>query len=114
NGTALALSLRKAAPRALLLAMSAPPPLHRDGYDAILKKPLSPASLRAAFGRRVSPANGSERPRASPDPKEDAVLDAEIFERLRRAIDPDGLGDAFCVCLEHTHERIRGMRHADL
>src|ERR1700728_1023064 len=113
NGTALALSLRKAAPRALLLAMSATPPLHLDGYDAILKKPLSPASLRAAFGRRVSPANGSERPRASHDPKEDAVLDAEIFERLRRAIDPDVLEEVFSVFLKDTHERIAAMRHAD-
>jgi HPt (histidine-containing phosphotransfer) domain-containing protein len=93
--------------------MSASPPPRLDGYDAILKKPLSPESLRAAFARRVSPANGAERPRAPHDPKEDAVLDAEIFERLRRAIDPDGLEEVFSVFLKDTHERIAAMRDAD-
>ncbi|HEY1500534.1 MAG TPA: response regulator [Acidobacteriaceae bacterium] len=113
NSTALALSLRKAAPRALLLAMSATPPPHLDGYDAVLKKPLSPETLRAAFARRVPVLNGADHPRGPHDAKEDAVLDAEIFERLRRAIDPDGLEEVFSVFLKDTHERIAAMRLAD-
>jgi CheY-like chemotaxis protein/HPt (histidine-containing phosphotransfer) domain-containing protein len=113
NSTALALSLRKAAPRALLLAMSATPPPHLEGYDAILRKPLSPESLRAALTRRASPSNGADRPRVPHDPKEDAVLDAEIFERLRRAIDPDGLEEVFSVFLKDTHDRLAAMRNAD-
>src|ERR1700691_562955 len=47
--TDLARSLRKAAPRALLLAMSATPPPQLEGYDGILKKPLSPETLRSAL-----------------------------------------------------------------
>ncbi len=105
NGPALARSLRKAAPRALLLAMSASPPPQLDGYDAILKKPLSPESLRSAFARRPIPAPKS--------PKEDAVLDPDIFERLRRAITPDGLEEVFTVFINDTHQRILAMRTAD-
>jgi CheY-like chemotaxis protein len=109
SSTALAHSLRKAAPGALLLAMSATPPPHLEGYDGILKKPLSPESLRTAFARRpiavdIPPYH---------DPKEDAILDADIFERLRRAIDPVGLEEVFTVFLNDTKERLAAMRNAD-
>ncbi|MFZ0274097.1 MAG: response regulator [Acidobacteriaceae bacterium] len=114
NSTELARSLRKAAPQALLLAMSATPPPQLEGYDGILKKPLSPESLRAAFAGRAAAGNGSPPARrASHDPKEDAVLDAEIFERLRRAITPDGLDEVFTVFIKDTHDRIAVMRSAD-
>ena len=109
SSTPLAHSLRKAAPQALLLAMSASPPPHLDGYDAILKKPLSPESLRAAFARRPVAVDLSARA----DLKADSVLDADIFERLRRAIDPDGLEEVFTVVLNDTQQRIEAMRTAD-
>ena len=108
NGPDLARSLRKAAPQALLLAMSASPPPRLDGYDAILKKPLTPESLRTALARRPVPA-----PHAPKPPKEDAVLDADIFERLRRAITPEGLEEVFTVFLNDTNQRIAAMRNAD-
>jgi CheY-like chemotaxis protein/HPt (histidine-containing phosphotransfer) domain-containing protein len=107
--TDLARSLRKAAPRALLLAMSATPPPQLDGYDGVLKKPLSPESLRAALNRRAPATNGA----AHHDPKDDAVIDAEIFERLRRAITPDGLKEVFAVFIKDTRDRIAIMRSAD-
>ena len=106
--TDLARSLRKAAPRALLLAMSATPPPQLDGYDGILKKPLSPESLRAALARRVAIDNGIAH-----DPKDDAVIDSEIFNRLRRAITPDGLEEVFSVFIKDTRDRIALMRRAD-
>src|SRR5580658_835356 len=108
--TELARCLRKAAPQALLLAMSATPPPHLDGYDGVLKKPLSPDSLRAALDRRLplSPNGFHEE-----DPKGSAILDPEIFERLRRAIAPDGLEEVFSVFLNDTTERIAVMRRAD-
>jgi CheY-like chemotaxis protein/HPt (histidine-containing phosphotransfer) domain-containing protein len=109
SSTDLARSLRKAAPRALLLAMSATPPPQLDGYDGILKKPLSPESLRAALARRSASHNGD----AGHDPKADAVIDSDIFERLRRAITPDGLEEVFSVFLKDTRDRIAVMRHAD-
>jgi CheY-like chemotaxis protein len=108
NGPALARSLRQAAPQALLLAMSATPPPQLDGYDAVLKKPLSPQSLRSALARRPIVA-----PPALKSPKEDAVLDPDIFERLRRAITPDGLEEVFTVFINDTNERIATMRRAD-
>ncbi|MFP5228091.1 MAG: response regulator [Acidobacteriota bacterium] len=110
NGPDLARSLRQAAPRALLLAMSASPPPQLDGYDGVLKKPLSPESLRSALARRPI---GVAKPAAGHTPKEDAVLDADIFERLRRAITPEGLEEVFTVFLTDTHERIATMRKAD-
>lgn len=109
SGADLARSLRRAAPSALLLAMSATPPPHIDGYDGVLKKPLSPDSLRSALARRPVRVQTP----AAHNPKEDAVLDADIFERLRRAIDPDGLEEVFTVFLNDTHERIATMRTAD-
>jgi CheY-like chemotaxis protein len=112
SSTELARSLRKAAPRALLLAMSATPPARLDGYDGVLSKPLSSESLRAALDHRGT--NSLEAPRTpSHDPKEDAVLDADIFDRLRRAIDPDGLEEVFSVFLKDTHDRIAVMHRAD-
>ncbi|MGB9029038.1 MAG: response regulator [Acidobacteriaceae bacterium] len=108
--TELARSLRKAAPQALLLAMSATPPPRLDGYDGVLKKPLSPENLRAALDRRLpAPTNGFHEE----DPKGAAILDPEIFERLRRAIDPDGLEEVFSVFINDTTERIAVMRRAD-
>jgi HPt (histidine-containing phosphotransfer) domain-containing protein len=112
--TDLARSLRKAAPRALLLAMSATPPPQLDGYDGILKKPLSPDSLRAALNRRAPAHNGAAtHDRKEHDPKEDAVIDSEIFERLRRAITPVGLEEVFSVFIKDTRDRIAVMRRAD-
>jgi len=112
SSTDLARSLRRAAPQALLLAMSASPPPHLDGYDAVLKKPLSPESLRTALACRPVPVDPPASA-AGHDPKEDAILDSAIFERLRRAIDPDGLDEIFTVFLNDTHQRIAAMRHAD-
>jgi HPt (histidine-containing phosphotransfer) domain-containing protein len=89
--------------------MSATPPPQLDGYDGVLKKPLSPESLRAALARRSASHNGD----AGHDPKADAVIDSDIFERLRRAITPDGLEEVFSVFLKDTRDRIAVMRHAD-
>jgi CheY-like chemotaxis protein/HPt (histidine-containing phosphotransfer) domain-containing protein len=116
NSTELARSLRKAAPHAVILAMSASPPPELDGYDAILSKPLSPESIRAALARHAGPyKNGAAHtvPVYSDDPKEHAVLDADIFERLRRAITPDGLEEVFSVFIKDTRDRIALMRAAD-
>ena len=98
-------------PQALLLAMSATPPPHLDGYDGVLKKPLSPDSLRAALDRAPAPVLATVS--TEEDPKGSAVLDPEIFERLRRAIAPDGLEEVFSVFLSDTTERIAVMRRAD-
>src|SRR5271155_3509411 len=53
SGQDLAVALRRAAPEATLLAMSATPSA-AEGYDAFLKKPLDPATLQAALNGRSS------------------------------------------------------------
>ncbi len=116
SSTELARSLRKAAPHALILAMSASPPHQLEGYDGILQKPLSPESIRTAFGLHTPHRNGAAAipvPVSSANPKDHAVLDAEIFERLRRAITPDGLEEVFSVFIQDTRDRIALMRSAD-
>lgn len=106
----LARALRQAAPRALLLAMSASPPAHLDGYDGVLPKPLSSEGLRAALARaRAAPAV----PEPDADPNRDAVIDAAIFSRLRHAITPDGLEEIYTVFFDDTRDRLNTMRHAD-
>lgn len=109
--TELARSLRQVAPRAVLLAMSATPPEHLDGYDAVLAKPLSSDKLRAALGRRRQAPIAPPQPPA--DPSCDAVIDRAIFERLRHAIRREGLEEVFTVFVSDTRERIERMRNAD-
>jgi CheY-like chemotaxis protein len=114
--TELALSLRKAAPQALLLAMSATPPPHVEGYDGVLKKPLSPDGLRAALARRPDPVavpSGSRPSLLHPDPNSAAVIDAAIFNRLRHAISPDGLEEIYTVFVKDTMDRLKVMRRSD-
>ena len=108
SGVTLARRLRQAAPQALLLAMSATPPREAKGYDGILKKPLTPETLHAAFAQRPSAGNGSA---SSADGS--AYLDAEIFARLRAAMPRDGLEEIFNVFLSDTRTRIAAMREAD-
>jgi len=114
SSTDLARSLRRAAPHALLLAMSATPPPQLEGYDGVLQKPLTPENLRAAFAGRSNVHNGPAPAAAAPhNPKDDAILDQEIFDRLRRAITRDGLEEVFSVLIKDTRERIALMRSAD-
>lgn len=129
--TELALSLRKAAPQALLLAMSATPPAQLDGYDGVLKKPLSPDGLRAALAQRPAAGAGGSRlrpepihsdrihpsrtdpDRTHPDPDSAVVIDATVFNRLQKAISPDGLEEIFTVFVKDTMDRLKRMRRAD-
>jgi len=111
TSTDLACALRKAAPGALLLAMSATPPPQLEGYDGVLKKPLTPQSLRAAMEGRPEAQNGAEA--RTHDAHDDAILDREIFDRLRRAIAPEGLEEVFSVFIKDTRDRIAVMRSAD-
>lgn len=109
-GPELAQVLRRAAPEALLLAMSATPPPHVDGYDGVLRKPLSPEGLHAAFARRATLVDGDS---ADVDGDGAAFLDTDTFDRLRRAISPGGLQEIYSVFFTDTRQRIDAMRSAD-
>jgi CheY-like chemotaxis protein/HPt (histidine-containing phosphotransfer) domain-containing protein len=110
--TELARSLRQAAPQAVLLAMSATPPARVDGYDGVLKKPLSSEGLRAALAQG-SAAASAPPPDPADDHNRDAVIDAAIFNRLRRAIRPEGLEEIFTVFVSDTFQRLKNMRRSD-
>lgn len=110
SSTELARSLREVAPRARLFAMSATPPQHLEGYDGILRKPLSPESLQAAFS---SPAIAVET-NTVPAPGSDGdAIDPHIFDRLLRSIQPAGVEEIYGVFLHDTRQRLTAMRAAD-
>lgn len=111
NSTDLARCLRQVAPQARLFAMSATPPPHLDGYDGILKKPLSPASLQAAFTAHTVAVQDVPRRHAEPDG--DAIIDPEIFNRLLQSIRASGVEEIYGVFLQDTRQRLVAMRAAD-
>ncbi|HEX4006754.1 MAG TPA: response regulator [Acidobacteriaceae bacterium] len=121
SGPELAVRLRAAAPEALLLAMSATPPETVEGYDGVLKKPLSAEAVSAAFADRTEPGG---RTAAGGEAVEGAgmgdaggpgegYLDEAVFDRLRRAMPLAALDEVITAFLEDTGMRIELMRSAD-
>ncbi|MGC2619610.1 MAG: response regulator [Acidobacteriaceae bacterium] len=110
SGPELAARLRVSAPNALLLAMSATPPKAVEGYDGILKKPLSPEALHAAFSRNSPTATAAGGESAE---NELEVLDSAVFDRLCRSMSRDALAEVVTVFVHDTDERIAAMRAAD-
>lgn len=121
SGPELAVRLRASAPDALLLAMSATPPAKVEGYDAVLKKPLSPEALHAAFARTrqpqdwldTTPQTAIREDSPADSDAEVEVLDPAVFDRLRRAMSRDALAEVVEVFLQDTDERIASMRAGD-
>ena len=116
-GPELAQRLRQAAPGALLLAMSATPPPHAQGYDGVLKKPLTPEALRVVLASLAvfaaeSPAHTSASD-AHGDGMDDAVIDVDVFDRLRRAMSAAGLAEVIQAFVQDASGRIQSMRAAD-
>src|ERR1700735_2998841 len=121
SGPELAARVRRSAPDALLLAMSATPPAEVYGYDGVLKKPLSPQALHAAFARTTHQPDGmamtaqTAPPDEIPDDSgsEPEVLDSAVFDRLSRSMSTDALAEIISVFLQDTGERIADMRAGD-
>jgi len=111
SSTELALSLREVVPGARLFAMSATPPPHLDGYDGVLRKPLSPESLQAAFTDPGIVAETDTLPEHTSDG--DAVIDPHIFHRLLKSIQAAGVQEIYEVFLHDTRQRVASMRTAD-
>lgn len=112
SGPELATRLRSRVPGTLLLAMSATPPAEVAGYDGVLQKPLSPESLRAAIGRLAECAVIRD---AAPEPAPrtpGALLDEDVFDRLRRSMSVTALTEVVDAFLEDTAVRIVDMRSA--
>lgn len=108
SSTELARSLREVVPEARLFAMSATPPPHLEGYDGILRKPLSPETLQAAF---TGPAIVAETDTVAAHG--DAVIDPQIFQRLLTSIKASGVEEIYEVFLHDTRQRVTAMRAAD-
>lgn len=111
SSTELALSLRQVVPRARLFAMSATPPPHLEGYDGILKKPLSPESLQAAFAdSAIVTDTDTVLPRKA---EGDGVIDPGVFNRLLKSIQASGVEEIYDVFLHDTRQRLAAMRSGD-
>lgn len=108
-GPDLAHRLRQAAPAALLFAMSATPPPHVDGYDGVLKKPLSPESLQLALTRRAAPS--ADAPPVGI--RTGVLLDEDVLDTLRRSMSLAGLQEVFTIFFRDTHQRVATMRFSD-
>ena len=108
SGPDLASRLRQVAPCARIVAMSASPPAAVDGYELILNKPLSVESLHAALAHEPAPTQP-----AIPPPDGSGVLDADIFERLRRSMSTNGLMEVVVAFFQDAAMRIGSMRTGD-
>jgi CheY-like chemotaxis protein len=113
-GPELAARLRPLVPGARFVAMSATPPPAVEGYDAVLKKPVSPDGLRAALAAIDEPAQAAagDAP-AGPASGTLAVLDPEVFDSLDHAMSPAGLREVVATFLEDASLRVQSMRGAD-
>lgn len=108
-GSELAHRLRRLVPQAILLAMSATPPVAVEGYHGVLHKPLSLNALRAALSLRPAAETAAE----AHDDGSAAVLDPAVFEHLRRAMPLHALREIVTAFVEDTGARIQAMRRAD-
>ena len=106
SGPALAADLRRAAPKAKLLAMSATPAT-AEGYDGFLKKPLDPAALRALLDGHVT---ASEPLQAAND--DGSILDEAVYQRMSRMMPPAALREVYEACLNDIRAGEREMRAA--
>ena len=106
SGQDLASTLRRLAPEAMLLAMSATP-APAAGYDAFVKKPLDLASLRAALEGRpdapeAAPATNNSQP----------VLDERVFQRMTAMMPLGAVREVYEACVNDVRSRTPEMRTA--
>jgi CheY-like chemotaxis protein/HPt (histidine-containing phosphotransfer) domain-containing protein len=109
-GVELARRLRQTAPGALLLAMSATPPAHVEGYDGVLKKPLSSEALRLVLRSLAADARQDDGRSEPSGAAEVSLVNLEVFERLRRAMSAAGLEEVVRAFLSDATGRIESMR----
>jgi CheY-like chemotaxis protein len=107
SGRDLAVELRRVAPRAKLLAMSATPGTAADGYDAFLKKPMDAATLRAALeGHGCTPV---AEPVAN---DKQPVLDERVYENMTRMMPATAVREVYEACVNDVRARGLEMRAA--
>jgi CheY-like chemotaxis protein/HPt (histidine-containing phosphotransfer) domain-containing protein len=110
SGNSLAAALRRVAPDARLVAMSATPGAAegpREGYDAFVSKPLDLEALRAALDGRgghvsVTPLIEGKQP----------VLDEGVWERMSGMMAPGAVREVYEACLSDVRARTPEMRAA--
>lgn len=114
SGPELAARLGPLVPAARLVAMSATPPPAVEGYDAVLRKPLSIESLLAALAACGQP---SEVQPSCPDPESPescaVIIDDAVFLALQRAMSNAGLAEVAQTFLQDAATRLQVMRTAD-
>ena len=102
-GPELAGWLRRAAPNATLIALSASPPERVEGYDAVLKKPLSPGWVRIIQGNAQT-AGGIKDASTIP------AIDDRVFGALRRAMATEALREVCEAFFTDSRSRIGEIR----
>ncbi|HEX3470803.1 MAG TPA: Hpt domain-containing protein [Silvibacterium sp.] len=104
-GRDLAVALRRVAPQAILLAMSATPDA-AEGYDGFFEKPLDPAALRAALEAHESAVSASAVVDQQP------ALDEAVYKKLLGMMPREAVSEIYEVCLNDTRARVAEMRSA--
>jgi len=114
SGPELAARLRTLVPTARLVAMSATPPPSVEGYDAVLRKPLSVESLLSALAACGQPAE-AQTPRPDSEAPEACavIIDDAVFQALHRAMSAAGLAEVVQTFLGDAAMRLQAMRTAD-
>jgi CheY-like chemotaxis protein len=114
SGPDLAVELRRTAPHAKLLAMSATPDA-AAGYDGFLKKPLDPAAVRALLNGHKSLSESPEdfSQTASQDSNHNQpVLDEAVYEKMARLMPPSAVREVYEACLNDVRARGPEMKAA--
>jgi len=110
-GPELAADLRVAASESLLLAMSATPAVS-EGYDGFLRKPLDPAALRKAIGKKDRGGESPDAQNPGAGRKSTAALDDAVFNNLLGLMPAKSVAELYGVCLNDTRERVEQIRAA--
>jgi CheY-like chemotaxis protein/HPt (histidine-containing phosphotransfer) domain-containing protein len=106
SGSALAAELRRFAPDAKLLAMSATPD-GAEGYDGFLRKPLDLAALQAALDGATSKPEPVQ-----PIDETQPVLDESVYQKMSRMMPPAALREVYEACMKDVLAREQEMRAA--
>lgn len=106
SGDDLAVALRRVAPHARLVAMSATP-APATGYDAFVQKPLDLGSLKAALDGRQDSVPGAPLTAAR-----QPVLDEAVLGRMSRMMSPAAVREVYEACMDDVRARSPEMRIA--
>lgn len=105
-GPELASALRRYLPGVRLLAMSATPG-DTEGYNGFVRKPLEAGQLRSALQQGTV-----SQPEPPPTPKDEGILDEEVYSRLSGMMPQRSLDEIYQACLDDVRARAEKIEEA--